>query len=100
MIIVAGTLTIDPAKRELAMEAAIKNMTATREEEGCLDYVMTPDPIDEATIVIFERWTDGAAIAAHFGSPHMAEFQAAMGDFGITDMALHKYDDVEPGPLF
>ena len=38
MIIVAGTVRIDPTKREAAREAMDKVIKASRAEAGCIEY--------------------------------------------------------------
>ena len=49
---------------------------------------------------VFEKWADADALAAHFGTDHMAEFQGAMGGFGITAMDLRKYTGATEGDVF
>ncbi len=100
MIIVAGTLNIDPAKTADAQEAAAKVMAATRAEAGNRAYVIAADPIDEGVVNIYEMWADDDALASHMGEPHMADFMAAMGTFGITGMNLKKYTGAEESDAF
>lgn len=92
MIIIAGTITLDPAKRDDALAAAADLMRATHEEPGCLDYQMYRDPFDDAVVRIFERWEDDESLKAHFAAPHMAEFQGKIGDFGVTGTEITGYD--------
>ncbi len=100
MIIVAGKLTIDPAKAEDAKEAAAAVMTATRAEAGNNAYVIAIDPIEEGVLNIFEQWADEDALTSHMGEPHMAAFMAAMGTFGIADMSVKKYTGAQESDLF
>ena len=51
---------------------------ATRAEDGCIDYSFAQDLTDPDVLVLFERWRDADALAAHFGTPHMATFQQVM----------------------
>ncbi len=92
MIIVAGTITLDPAKRAEALEAAAEMAAETHKEEGNIEYLMYAHPSDENAIGIFERWESEDALKAHFAAPHMAEFQAKVGDFGVTGMDVTGYD--------
>ena len=100
MIIIAGTIQIDPAKAEEAMAAAVVCMQATHQEPGNEAYVFSLDPVVDGLIHVFERWADEESLATHFGTPHMAEFQGKMGDFGISGMDLKKYTGATEGPVF
>lgn len=62
-----------------AAKAAIADMVAaSNAEEGCIAYAFTQDILDPGVIHIVEKWTDDAALAAHFATPHMAVFGAAI----------------------
>jgi quinol monooxygenase YgiN len=99
MIVIAGQIQLDPAKREPAIAAAREMMEETRKEEGCISYTFSADLDDPGRFRIFEEWQDDAALGAHFGSPHMARFQQAMGGFGIREMAVQRYEVSKVGPI-
>jgi quinol monooxygenase YgiN len=65
MLIVAGHFDIDPADRDAFIAGRSPSMTATRSEGGCLEYVMSADPIDPTRVVLYERWSDQASLDAH-----------------------------------
>jgi len=46
-----------------------------------------------------ERWADEAALVAHFASPHMAVFQAAMADAEREDGSVTLYSAELVRPL-
>lgn len=92
MLIVAGAITLDPAKRDEADAAFEKMRTATLEEPGCIEYQAYSGRNDPGTVFMFEKWQDQAALDAHFASPHMAEFGAALGGLGVTGMDVKKYE--------
>ena len=56
MIIITGTVDVDPERREAALIAAQPHMRATRALEGCLDYVWSADPLVPGRIYVYERW--------------------------------------------
>jgi quinol monooxygenase YgiN len=99
MLIIAGTLDLAPENRAKLLEAAEPLMRASEAEEGCQNYLMTPDPFDAGRVRIFELWDSDEAIAAHFQQPHMAEFGAAIGSLGVTGSDLTKYEIASSGPL-
>ena len=60
MIIIAGTLTLDPEQRGSYLAATYNVAVLARRAPGCLDFVQAPDPVDPSRINVFERWeTDG-----------------------------------------
>ncbi|PSL01607.1 antibiotic biosynthesis monooxygenase [Haloactinopolyspora alba] len=56
MIIIAGTLRVDPADRDRYLAAVADVTRAARAAPGCLDFVQAPDPLDPERIVIHEQW--------------------------------------------
>ena len=92
MIIVVGTIQIDPNKVADATSAAVKMMEATHAEDGNIEYSFSEVLGSPGLIQIVEKWADQAALDAHFTMPHMAEFGAAMADFGITETSVLAYD--------
>lgn len=99
MIVIAGHILLDPARREPAIAAAREMMEETRKEAGCISYTFSADLHDPGRFRIFEEWQDDAALGAHFESPHMARFQQAMGGFGIREMAVQRYEVSKVGPI-
>ena len=90
MLLVTGVIQIDPSRRHAAEQAFEKMRSATLGEAGCLEYQAYVDRNDPGTFFMFEKWQDQAALDAHFVSPHMAEFGAALGGLGIRAMDVRK----------
>jgi quinol monooxygenase YgiN len=65
MVIVAGHFVVDPADQAAFVAGRVEAMRVTREEPGCLEYVMAADPLDPTRVVLYERWADQAALDAH-----------------------------------
>jgi quinol monooxygenase YgiN len=99
VIIIAGTISIDPDKADQAIADAVVMMKATHAEAGNLAYVFSLDPLAPGQIQLFERWTDEEALAAHSASAHMAEFRPKMGGWGVTGADIKKYEISSEGPL-
>jgi quinol monooxygenase YgiN len=100
MIIVSGTLRIDPADRDTAMKLATEMAEASRAEEGCGAYGFWEDVAEPGRFRIFEEWASAQALEEHFATPHMAAFMAGLGEVKISDMDLHRYEVDEKKPLF
>lgn len=92
MIIVAGSVRVDPAKREAARGIMEKTILASRGEDGCIDYAYAVDVLDPGLVRVWEVWRDREALQRHFQMPHLVEWRAAWPTFGITDRKLSIYD--------
>ncbi len=99
MLVVAGIISIDPAKLEEAKQAAAIMMAETHKEPGNGANVFSESFSDAGVVHIFEEWESQEALDFHFKTPHMAEFQQKMGSFGIKGMSVHKYEVSSKGPL-
>lgn len=56
IVIVQGVFSIDPSERDRFVETSVEAMRSSREEVGCLEYVIAPDPLDPERAVLSERW--------------------------------------------
>jgi len=76
---IEGWVRMDADDIDRLRGASVTMITATRREDGCLEYAFAQDLADPELFRIIERWRDEAALAAHFQTPHMAAFQQALG---------------------
>ncbi len=98
MIVVNATIETTEDNIE-AMQAAIAAMeAASRAEEGCYDYTFSVELNNPAKMRITEQWESMDALQAHFGTPHMAEFQAAMGANPPKNVDAKFYEVTEVPP--
>jgi quinol monooxygenase YgiN len=91
MIIVQGSARVDPAHVAELQAAAATMMAATRKETGCLHYSLAIEDAAAGVLSISERWTDAAALKAHFTEPHMAAFQKAIAG-KVSNLDVNMYD--------
>lgn len=91
MLIVAGTIEVDPDHRDAMLAAVAPMVTATRAERGCRAYAFSPDPDDPGLVRLFELWDDQAALDAHFASDHMAAWQETAAGLPIRGRDISKY---------
>lgn len=99
MLVIAGTVAIDPEKVEVGTAAAVEMMQETRKESGCISYTFASSIEEPGRFQIFEEWESQEALDAHFASPHMARFQAAVGGMGVREMKVQRYEIAKVGPL-
>ena len=67
MLIIAGSLTLDPDHRERFLAANADVVELARQAPGCLDFVQAADPLDADRINVFERWEDEEHLLAFRG---------------------------------
>lgn len=92
MIVIAGTIPINPDRRDEAIQVAMKMAEASQQEEGCNAYQFYADFADPNTFLIFEEWASEAALQAHFQTPHMAEFQKQIPQYVAGPLNLKRYE--------
>ncbi|HAZ18453.1 MAG TPA: hypothetical protein DCY78_00565 [Acidimicrobiaceae bacterium] len=92
MLVIAGTINLDPDHLNEMLAAIVPLMEATQAEEGCIDYVLSADPKEPGTIRIFEKWASDEALGAHMKAPHMGVFQKAIRGCGVTGMSVDKFE--------
>ena len=92
MLIVAGTVRVPPQNLADFRPHMLAMLTATRAEDGCLDYAYAEDVAEPGLIRVFELWRDQAALDAHFQAPHLAAWRAAWPQFGVSERRLFAYE--------
>jgi quinol monooxygenase YgiN len=92
MIIVEGWVRAPVEDMEALRPAAREMARATKTSEpGCLEYAFATDLFEPGLLRIIERWTDEAALAAHFATPHMAAFNQALSGAKISGASIKVY---------
>ena len=98
MIVVNAT--IEATEENIAaMQSAIADMEkASQAEDGCHDYTFSVELNNPAVMRITECWESMEALAAHFATPHMAQFQAAMAAHPPKSVEAKFYEATEVAP--
>jgi len=99
MLMVAGTFRIPPEKLQGFKLHMAAMLAATRAEDGCLEYSYAEDVAEPGLVRVFETWRDQAALDAHFRTPHMAEWRAALAAVGVSDRRLFAYEVAQQRPI-
>lgn len=64
MVIVSGRLYIQPGKRESFVTQSTEAMNQARQTEGCRDFVVAADPVEEDRVNVYEEWESVEALLA------------------------------------
>jgi quinol monooxygenase YgiN len=85
MVIVAGHLVVDPQDRDAYVSGCVEVVRQARRTAGCLDFVVSADPVDPGRVNIFERWESQAAVEAFRGSGPSDEQGAAIRAASVAE---------------
>ncbi len=98
MIIIAGTVEVDPEQRDAALEAGCPHMEATRAQKGCIDYVWSADLLVPGRIYVYERWESEDDLRAHFEGPHYLAMRETVAAHGLrgADVLRYRMEISEP----
>lgn len=99
MIVVAVEIHIRPEQREQIIQQALAVSEATRQEAACQSYRFWADLEDPTTFFLFEEWDSEEAIAQHFQTPHMIEFQKHLPTILASAPIIKKYEVAGTGTL-
>jgi quinol monooxygenase YgiN len=67
IMIVQGVFSLDPLERDRFVESRVEAMRSSRQEKGCLEYVIAADPVDPERAVLTERWESMEDLQEHLG---------------------------------
>ncbi|WP_299191896.1 putative quinol monooxygenase [uncultured Erythrobacter sp.] len=95
MIVVVGSFRIPPSMIEVVRPAMEAMISASRAEEGCIEYAYGFDVLDEGLVRVSEKWRDRAALEAHLRTAHIAEWRAQVSALAMSERNLtaHETDD-------
>jgi quinol monooxygenase YgiN len=64
-IIVSGTLHVAPDERGIYISDRLAIIAHARRAPGCLDFSLSPDPLDDGRINVYERWRSREDLGAY-----------------------------------
>lgn len=80
MVIVAGHILVDPARRERYLAGCVAVVEQARRAPGCLDFALSADLVDPGRINVFERWESQEAVEDFRGNgPSDEQGEAMLG---------------------
>jgi quinol monooxygenase YgiN len=97
MLIVSGTLSVEPERRDEYLDQMMPITVAGRSEPGCLDHLMSPDPSEPGRILIYERWATAEDLERHLSAHRPAVRADAVP---VLAREIVKYEVAASEPLF
>ncbi|MFC0508223.1 putative quinol monooxygenase [Micromonospora costi] len=86
MLIVAGSLYVDPAGRDDYLASCRDVVRQARSAPGCVDFAISPDLLEPGRINVYERWESPEQLLAFRGSGPPEEQTVA-----IRGAEVHRY---------
>jgi quinol monooxygenase YgiN len=74
MLVLAVTWMANPGHESEVAEIFTKLQAASRQEPGCLMYIVHRHKDDPRHFFIYEQYRDEASLEAHRNTPHFQEF--------------------------
>jgi quinol monooxygenase YgiN len=99
MLIIAGTITVDPDDREKFLAIRRDTVAAARQMKGCLDYAFSADIVDPSCVRLFERWESEDDVAAWMVAHHTDRGQSGEPAVSIQRMEFLKHQISSTGPI-
>jgi len=91
MLIVSGTISMDPEGHDAAVELIAPLVEATLAEPGNVTYGFWADLSTRGVFHVYEEWESPEAMDEHMASAHMADFLVGMGSLPITGTELNQH---------
>ncbi|MBI1182314.1 MAG: hypothetical protein GC201_17370 [Alphaproteobacteria bacterium] len=100
-IIIGAEIRIEPEDMPKIRQFAsvMVEKTVTLEKDTCISYAFSEDFNDPGLVRIFEVWESDAALAEHFKTQHMADFQEGMKGIRVKGVTANRYEVGSYGPL-
>ena len=82
--VVAKQESVEIVKSEL-----LKLIEPTRNEEGCIEYMLHQDNEAPAVFAFYETWESPACLEKHMNTDHFKNFARVVGSL-VEEIAIHK----------
>ena len=92
MLIVIGEAEAASGRRDQMLEAVAAMARATRPDDGCELYGFYADVTNPDVILSVEVWRDQAALDAHMGHDHTADFLATVPALVAGEPVMHFFN--------
>ncbi len=87
---VVAVLHAQPGREGELRELLEGLIEPTRAEPGCIGYRLHSNDADPAEFVFIEEWEDGAALDAHFETPHIGAAVTRLPDLCDAELDLRR----------
>ncbi len=92
MIIITGSASVPPARREQFIPIGELQVRHSRNEPGNLSYAFFEDAMSPGRFFFYEEWKDQDAVDFHFKQPYCLEFIARVRELASAppEIRIHR----------
>jgi quinol monooxygenase YgiN len=97
MILVIGHALAKPDTLQAMLAISTEHVLRSRAEPGCISHEVSSDALLPLRLTFVERWSDMAALQAHFrldASRAFGKALASMAD-GMPEMHVYQSDEID-----
>ncbi|MBB3104390.1 carboxymuconolactone decarboxylase family protein [Azomonas macrocytogenes] len=91
---IIGRLRAKPGRGAELQEALLPVVAASRQEAGCINYDLHVDEANPDSFVLYENWTNQAALDAHFQQPHSTALAARLPELLEIPLTMERLTEV------
>lgn len=91
MILVLGSVRIQPGQMDEALRLSQAHVGRSRAEPGCLEHGVHRSHDQPDRLVFVERWADAAALQAHFRVLASRRFVEALTALAVAPPSMQLY---------
>jgi quinol monooxygenase YgiN len=99
MLIIAGTITVDPVDRDRFLASRQRTVADARAMKGCLEYAFSADNVDPSCVRLFERWETEEDVAGWLDAHAKTREHSNEPEVPFVSMAFLKHQVSSTGPL-
>lgn len=92
MIVVLGNVLVHEEHLAQALELSLAHVARSRTEPGCLAHAVHTDAENPRRLVFVERWSDLAALQAHFRVRESIAFVKALAALATEPPGMKLYE--------
>ena len=92
-IIVAGKLILKSNQRNAFIEKSHKSILLARDNKTCLDFAVSPDPLDINRVNVFEKWVNRQALEAFRKSGPEDDLFSLVESFDVSEYEVSGDDE-------
>lgn len=92
MILVVGHVVARAETLAEVRRLSLEHVHRSRRESGCISHDVHVDCENALKLVFVERWTDAAALKAHFAVPASGAFVRAISALAAEKVGMEMYE--------
>lgn len=91
-----GVMTAKTGSEAIVRDAMAALLAPTRDEDGCVGYLLYSAADDSNTFVTIETWRDESAVETHLQSEHVKSCVRAIGRSVVAAPTVYRLQPIDP----